>query len=66
MSLAPIAAKLAGALRNMPCTCKVVGSWPIFQRAEKAQTCARCESLALYDAHTSIVQEPGQVPKEAP
>lgn len=57
-ALVPISAKLAGALRNMPCTCRKVDSWPIFANAAKAKTCARCEALALYDAHTAIVQTP--------
>jgi hypothetical protein len=57
-ALVPISAKLAGALRNMPCTCRKVDSWPIFANAGKAKTCARCEALELYDAHTAIVQTP--------
>lgn len=50
MSTMTLTDHLAAALRRMPCTCKRVGEWPIFQRADKAETCARCEALARYDA----------------
>jgi hypothetical protein len=56
-----VAEKLAAALRMMPCTCIEVGSWPLFNAettTHKPKTCAKCEALALYDAHVSIVQEP--------
>lgn len=58
MTLPPFVAKLAAALRNMPCTCKAPDEWPIFQKADKARKCARCEALEMHDAHVAIVQEP--------
>lgn len=58
MSLPFIAEKLAGALRNMPCTCKPIDSWPAFANKSRVSKCARCEALELYDAHISIVQLP--------
>jgi hypothetical protein len=68
MSITDVAGKLASALRMMPCTCSYAGAWPTFKAEacvgekskHKLKTCARCESLALYDAHASIVQTPGQ------
>jgi hypothetical protein len=67
-SLPAIAGKLAMALRMMPCRCIEVGTWPLF-KAEAAgtpdkpgkhvpKTCSKCEALAEYDAHVSIVQTP--------
>lgn len=44
-----IADALAAPLRNVPCTCRRVGEWPIFQAKDKATTCARCSGLAVYD-----------------
>jgi hypothetical protein len=54
-----IAAKLAAALRNMPCTCRPKGMWPAFANATKVSQCARCAALEQYDAYTSIVAIPG-------
>ncbi len=75
MSLVVISGKLAAALRNTPCTCVVIGSWPLF-KAEAAgtperpgrftpKTCNRCEAINEYDAFTGIVQIPGK-PQESP
>lgn len=63
-TLQDIAFRLAAALRRMPCTCKRVGEWPIFQREDKAQKCAPCVALEEYDAFTSIVQVPVVVAPE--
>lgn len=70
VSLPLITAKLAAALRLMPCTCNFAGSWPTFKAeacvGEKAKhklhTCKRCEALDAYDAFVSIVQQPGVNP----
>lgn len=53
--LPAIAAKLAHALRNMPCLCVVEGFWPW----KTPRTCARCAAIAEYEAWRSIVQAPG-------
>lgn len=64
-----IANSLAAALRNMPCRCIEIGSWPLF-KAEAAGTperpgkhipkkCARCVALGKHDlavADEQIVQ----------
>ena len=63
--LSAIATKLARALRNMPCTCVVTGSWPRFKAEVKAhpeRTCQRCAALAEFDAYVAIVQVP-QLPE---
>lgn len=67
--LPAIAAKLATALRNTPCTCVVVGSWPLFKaeaKAFKPKTCQRCDAIAAYDAFVSIVQVPAVPAKDVP
>lgn len=62
-----IAAKLAAALRHMPCSCrKRALAWPFFSKEDKRSDhiCAACEALALWDAHKSIVQFPKTPPEE--
>jgi hypothetical protein len=56
-----IALCLASALRNMPCTCISIGSWPLFKletKVHKPKKCSRCLALEKYDAYVSIVQLP--------
>jgi len=54
MSLPHIAAHLARALRNAPCSCVSREVWPW----KEARVCARCRSLAEYEAFEAIVQTP--------
>lgn len=60
-----IAAKLAAALRNMPCTCRPKGMWPAFANATKVSQCARCAALEQYDALVAIDQT-AAVPVDRP
>jgi hypothetical protein len=60
-TLVLIAAKLATALRRMPCSCrKRTLAWPFFKHDDPRpdHICAPCEALAEYDAFTAIMQLP--------
>lgn len=50
-SATSVIAKLANALRNTPCTCVSLGSWPRFKdvKAHPERECARCKALRAYD-----------------
>lgn len=45
------ASKLARALRNYPCTCVTLGSWPRFKdvKAHPERECARCRVLREWE-----------------
>ncbi len=57
-----IAARLASALRMMPCACIEIGAWPRFKdvKAHPVRQCARCGALEEWNAYTAIVQMPNQ------
>jgi hypothetical protein len=62
-----IAAKLAAALRNMPCVCVTTGTWPRFKdvKAHPERTCSRCKALAEYDAFVAIIESPANAAQRA-
>jgi hypothetical protein len=59
VTLATIAYRLSSVLRNMPCTCIALGAWPRFKdvKAHPERTCARCNSIAAFDAWVAAQKE---------